>query len=93
MNILKIETIVKRMTDTTQKTTENSYRMLGLEPGASAEEVKRAYRRLAKRWHPDHYQQSPVLDRDLAEEKFKEIKGAYEKISSLWVAGNGSVLK
>lgn len=52
------------------------YKVLELHPGASAEEVKKAYRRLAMKWHPDRNGNSKV-----SEEKFKQIKHAYEVLS------------
>ncbi|MDX1625404.1 MAG: DnaJ C-terminal domain-containing protein [Wenzhouxiangellaceae bacterium] len=48
------------------------YRTMGVEPGASADEIKRAYRKLARRYHPD------VSDEPDAEAKFKELGEAYE---------------
>ena len=47
------------------------YQILGLSPSASAEEIKKAYRALALKYHPDRNQASD------AEEKFKEITAAY----------------
>ncbi len=55
------------------------YRVLGIDPSASDEEVKRAYRELARKYHPDNYQNNPLAD--LAEEKMKEINEAYETIT------------
>jgi molecular chaperone DnaJ len=52
--------------------TDDPYAMLGLPHSASLEEVKRAYRRLAMRWHPDRNASSE------AEGEFKRIKDAYE---------------
>ncbi|MDP8177380.1 molecular chaperone DnaJ [Pasteurella skyensis] len=49
------------------------YEILGLNKGASEQEIKRAYKRLAAKHHPDKHQGSKD-----AEEKFKEIKEAYE---------------
>ncbi|MWQ03774.1 molecular chaperone DnaJ [Glaesserella parasuis] len=49
------------------------YEVLGLQKGASEQEIKRAYKRLAAKHHPDKNQGSKE-----AEEKFKEIKDAYE---------------
>jgi len=52
------------------------YKILELDPGASTDEIVRAYRKLAMKWHPDRNNNSKY-----AEEKFKEIKQAYEKLS------------
>ncbi len=49
------------------------YDILGVDRHASDEEIRRAYRRLAKRWHPDFNPGDPV-----AERRFKEISAAYE---------------
>lgn len=48
--------------------------ILGIAPGASLEDVKRAYRRLAMRWHPDRNGDP------LASERFKAIRAAYEQL-------------
>ncbi len=55
------------------------YSVLGVDPSASDEEVKRAYRELARKYHPDNYQDNPLAD--LAEEKMKEINQAYDAIT------------
>lgn len=55
------------------------YSVLGVDPSASDEEVKRAYRELARKYHPDNYQNNPLAD--LAEEKMKEINEAYDTIT------------
>ncbi len=60
---------------------DDDFRALGLEPGAEASEVKRAYRTLVKKWHPDRHQLEPYESRVLAEEKFREIDEAYRRIS------------
>ena len=60
------------------------FRVLGLESGASPVEIKTAYRRLAKLYHPDH-------DRSLdAEVKYKEIRIAYETLRDWHLAGGTS---
>jgi len=55
------------------------YSVLGVDPSASDEEVKKAYRELARKYHPDNYQNNPLAD--LAEEKMKEINEAYDTIT------------
>lgn len=54
------------------------YKILGVDKNATPEEIKKAYRALAKKYHPDNYANNPLSD--LAEEKFKEINEAYETI-------------
>ncbi len=54
------------------------YSVLGVSPNASDEEVKKAYRQLARKYHPDNYQDNPLAD--LAEEKMKAINEAYDTI-------------
>jgi molecular chaperone DnaJ len=51
------------------------YEILGVSRDADKEEIKRAYRRLARKYHPD------VNKEDGAEERFKEINRAYEVLS------------
>lgn len=55
------------------------YEVLGVPKNASQEEIKAAYRKLAKQYHPDKYVGNPLAD--LAAEKFKEINEAYEALS------------
>ena len=55
------------------------YSVLGVAPSASDEEVKKAYRDLARKYHPDNYQDNPLAD--LASEKMKEINEAYDAIT------------
>lgn len=63
---------------------KDPYEVLGLQRGASKDEVKSAYRKLAKKYHPDMNENNPL--QDLAEEKFKEIQWAYDEIMN----GNAS---
>ncbi len=54
------------------------YKTLNVSPTASDDEIKAAYRELAKKYHPDNYADSPLSD--LASEKMKEINEAYDAI-------------
>lgn len=56
----------------------NPYEVLGVSPSSSDEEIKSAYRTLAKKYHPDNYANSPLAD--VASEKMKEINEAYDEI-------------
>ena len=65
------------------------YEVLGVSPDAGDDEIKRAYRDLARKYHPDNYQNNPLAD--LAEEKMKEINEAYDTITrSRSGGGSGS---
>lgn len=55
------------------------YSVLGVSSNASDDEIKRAYRELARKYHPDNYQDNPLAD--LAEEKMKEVNEAYDAIT------------
>lgn len=57
------------------------YKVLGVSPNASDEEVKAAYRMLARKYHPDSYAGNPLSD--LASEKMQEINAAYDQIMSM----------
>lgn len=57
------------------------YELLGVAPGASGQELKDAYRDLAKVWHPDRFSQDPRLQQK-AQEKLKEINEAYAQLTS-----------
>lgn len=64
------------------------YKILGVSPTATDEEIKKAYRKLAVKYHPDNYVNNPLSD--LAEEKMKEINEAYETIQKQRANGGGS---
>ena len=55
---------------------KDPYKILGIRPGASEAEIKRAYKELVKKYHPDQYRDNPLSS--LAEEKLKEINEAYD---------------
>ena len=55
------------------------YEVLGVPRTATDEEIKKAYRNLARKYHPDNYHDSPLAD--LAQEKMKDINAAYETIT------------
>ena len=54
------------------------YKILNISESASDEEIKKVYRELAKKYHPDKYANSPLAEQ--ASEKMKEINAAYEQI-------------
>ena len=56
------------------------YKVLGVPSSASDEEVKAAYRELARKYHPDAYVGNPLSD--LAAEKMKEVNEAYDQVTT-----------
>jgi DnaJ like chaperone protein len=60
--------------------TDNAYRILGVDPSATNEEVKKAYREMAKKNHPDLVSNLGEEVHQAAEKKFQEINQAYETI-------------
>lgn len=65
---------------------KDPYSVLGVSQTASDDEVKKAYRELARKYHPDNYQNNPLAD--LAEEKMKEINEAYNTITKQRAGGH-----
>jgi molecular chaperone DnaJ len=61
------------------KKMRNPYEVLGVRQGSSEDEIKKAYRELVKKYHPDQYRDNPLST--LAEEKLKEINEAYDYIT------------
>ena len=64
------------------------YAVLGVSPNASDDEVKKAYRDLARKYHPDNYHDNPLAD--LAQEKMKQINEAYDQIQKMRSGGAGA---
>ena len=64
---------------------QNPYKVLGVSETATDEEIKKAYRELVKKYHPDKYADNPLAD--VAAEKMKEINAAYEQITKDRKAG------
>ena len=64
------------------------YEVLGIAPTATDDEVKAAYRNLARKYHPDNYTDNPLSD--LAQEKMQEINEAYDTIVRLRKQGGYS---
>lgn len=57
------------------------YKVLGVTPETSDDDVKRAYRDLARKYHPDNYVNNPLAD--LAESRMKEINEAYDQVMNM----------
>ena len=57
------------------------YKILGIERSASGDDIKRAYRKLALKHHPDRHSQADPEVREEEEKKFKEVSSAYSVLS------------
>jgi len=64
------------------------YEVLNIPSTATDEEVKKAYRELARKYHPDNYHDNPLAD--LAQEKMKDINAAYDTIQKQRSGRNGA---
>lgn len=60
---------------------KDPYEVLGVARGATAEEIKHAYRELANKYHPDKVSHLGGEFREIAHEKFKEIQAAYDALT------------
>ncbi len=70
---------------------KDPYKILGVPPTATDDEVKTAYRNLARKYHPDKYRDSDLAE--MAGEKMKEINAAYDEVQKIRAgksAGPGS---
>ncbi len=62
-------------------TKKDFYEILGIQKNASPEEIKKAYKKLAVKWHPDRWGDKSEAEQKTAEENFKEVAEAYEVLS------------
>ncbi|WP_294409115.1 DnaJ domain-containing protein [uncultured Ruminococcus sp.] len=62
------------------------YKVLGVSPNASDDEIKKAYKELVKKYHPDRYQDSDLAD--VAAEKMTEVNTAYDQIMTARRSGS-----
>ena len=62
------------------KSADNAYKILEIERSATEDEIKKAYRKMAKKYHPDKVITDNKAIKKGAEEKFKEVQKAYEVI-------------
>ena len=83
INEIKAQFIKPKRANVTERT--KCLNLLGLKATATKEDIKTAYRRLAKEYHPDRLVGVSDVVKKIAEEKFKEVSEAYEYlIKSIW---------
>ena len=66
------------------------YKVLGVSPSATDDEIKTAYRNLVKKYHPDRYANAPKEVQDQVSEKVKQINAAYDEIKRIRSGGGAS---
>ncbi len=59
---------------------DNAYKILEIEKSASIDEIKKAYLKMAKKYHPDKVEHLGEEHKKGAEDKFKQVQRAYEKL-------------
>ncbi|MDD2534295.1 MAG: J domain-containing protein [Eubacteriales bacterium] len=59
---------------------KNPFDVLGVRQGATQDEIKKAYRTMVKKYHPDNYTDHPLAD--LAKEKMQEVNEAYDRLTN-----------
>ena len=62
------------------KSADNAYKILEISPSATDAQVKKAYRTMAKKYHPDKLQTEDAALKKGAQEKFQQVQAAYEAI-------------
>ena len=67
---------------------KDPYQVLGVSPNASDDDIKKAYRKLAKKYHPDNYANSEFSD--IANDKMQQINEAYDIIKNGGSTANSS---
>ena len=72
--------IKKQKTDTNETNIEKYYKLLGLEINCSEIELKKRYRELSKKWHPDKYINDTIENQQISNRNFKKLNDAYKKI-------------
>ncbi|MFO7636000.1 MAG: DnaJ domain-containing protein [Clostridia bacterium] len=67
---------------------KDPYKTLGVHMNAADEDVKRAYKDLVRKYHPDRYADNPL--KDLADEKLREINSAYDQVMNMRKTGGST---
>lgn len=69
-----------RPPDSAQSRPQNPYEILGVQPGCSKEDLRKAYTKLAAQYHPDKVSHLGEELQKVAEERFKDIESAYRQL-------------